>query len=318
MKFQVSFNFEQFEDIQEQLVRRHRRRSSLPPRVQSLGEQPQFGHRRYTTNVSSSEPEGFSLTEVTLDYLKSRSDLMATITSLVSKEDTDDLEYDLNSDFFKNTPEASDLLLRSLSQEQIDIRKFRLNMLNNNFPELLQHMTLQVLAMERCRNVDLSMDENQLDALLMSSLTESFRTCLLSSPSHGQYYKMLTEVTRHLLSQKKWAEVLRLLESIPATTYEYHTDLDRLRDFILCCLGLSEDGDQAPGHGSQSTNWDYLLQIRDPLTRIRAVLGSLKSWPVDVCVDLLQNSSNLDISDSHLKKALEIKLSEMLVYQRVR
>ncbi len=269
------------------------------------------------TNVSSSEPEGFALTEVTLNYLKSRSDLMATITSLVSKEDTDDLEYDFNGDFFKNTPEASDVLLRSLSQEQIDIRKFRLKMLINNFPELLQHMALQVLPMERCRNVDLSQNENQVDALLMSSLTESFRTCLLSSPSHGQYYKMLTEVTRHLLSQMRWAEVLNMLESIPAMTYEHHADLNRLRDFILCCIGLSEDQNQGHVHGPGSTNWPYLLQIQDPLTRIRAVLGSLKLWSVDVCVDLLQNSSNLNISDSHLQKAVEIKLSEMLVYQRV-
>lgn len=302
MEFGVTFDFEQFENIQQFGARRQRRRSSLPPRIQSTCESSDKDHSKavYTTQVSQVD-QSFSLTDVTLDYLTDKSELVAVLAALVTKE-TDE----------ERTPgDVSDTTTGSVVQEQI--RNFRFNKMSADFPELYEHIKLQVLPLETCKNPELEKSDEMLKATLVSALSESFRTCLLSSPEHYRYYSMLQGVLKYLLEQRRWSLLIDVLNNIPGSAVETHQELLPLKDFVLCCLAQSVEG----GAFDTSEGWRYLLQISDPMTKTRAVLGSLKLWSVDVCLQLLNDCVELGISDNILRKAVQVKTEEINVYQKV-
>ena len=49
----------------------------------------------------------------------------------------------------------------------------------------------------------------------------------------------------------------------------------------------------------------------------RAVLGSLKRWPIKVCVNLLDMCSRLVNVNPHLLRAVKARLSDMKIYEKV-
>ncbi len=251
MEFGFIFDYDQFESVEDLTVQRQRRRSSLPPRIQApFDGSPRAtkDHTVYTTHVTHEDKASFSLTGITLDYLKSKSTLVAVLSSLVASEENQ------SATSFHDLPEDQKL-----------IRKFRLENLRTTFPKLYQHLMLQVVPVERGRNPETS---ESFQALMTSNLSEIFRICLLCSPDQKQYHLMVHRIIRHLLEQGKWDELLRMLDEIPESAVQSHEELISLRNFLLCCVAQSQG---ASVHTGVSEAWRYLLQITDPLMKSRAV-----------------------------------------------
>ena len=308
MDFAFTFDFDQFESIEQLTAQRQRRRSSLPPRIQSSWDSCQRSlkdHNIYTTQVSKTDHVSFSLTDATLDYLKSKSKLVAVLAALVSREPVGEGSLEAELD-------GQDDMGKLLTEEQVEIRNFRHRMIRTEFPELYRHIHLQVLPMEMCTSQNISKCKDVLKPLMMSTLSECFRTCLLSSAEHNQYYIMAKEIIRYLLDQRRWDELVNMLNDIPETTIQNHCDLVTLRDFILCCLAQNEGI-----KNNVSESWQHLLQISDPMTKLRAILGSLTLWSIDVCQYLLQNCLHIHLANSQLRKAVNRKLEEVQVYEKV-
>ena len=291
---------------------RHRRRSSLPPRIQSSTDSSSnspsdLRKAIYTTQVSQTDHVSFHLTDVTVNYLKSKSEFVALLASLVSRESTEDYTSEDGFGEHGSTQNTS-------TREQIEIRNYRHKRLTADFPVLCEYIKLKVLPLDQCKNPQIYSAEDGLKTLMMSTLSECFRTCLLSSTQHKQYYVMLQAIMRHLLDHCKWKELVDVLNDIPQSAIQSHYELVAVKDFMLCCLAQSQEN---CANDVRWEPWQYLLQISDPFTKVRAVLGTLTLWPVDVCVHLLRNCSQHHIPNMQLRTALMMKLEEVEVYEKV-
>ena len=242
-----------------------------------------------------------------MNYLKSKSEFVALLASLVSREPIEDYTQEDALEEHGSTQNTS-------TREQVEIRNYRHKKLTTDFPVLCEYIKLKVLPLDQCKNPQIYSSEDGLKTLMMSILSECFRTCLLSSTQHKQYYVTLQAVIRHLLDHCKWKELLDILNEIPQSAIQSHDELATVKDFMLCCLAQSQ---QKCSNDVQWEPWQCLVQIGDPFTKVRAVLGTLRLWPVDVCVHLLRNCSQHHIPNMHLRTALMMKIEEAEVYEKV-
>lgn len=250
---------------------------------------------------------------------------MSTLCALVSVDECDDLQNELQENYFPaKTPdvekEEGDLFV-SAGQ---GLRQFKYQCLQQKYPILQRHTLRQILALLVNHDASVLNSANIQWELTRRNMPDDIRTCALSAPSGGLYRRLLWSVVSELTHISKWREVIELLANCPSSATELDPDWQVLKDHVLCCAGLAAEVDEKTSSEfgdatavTTSGNWIFLLQIKDKELRIRTILGNLRRWSVRTCVGLLKACQSWELDNGDLTGALKQRLRELDIFQKV-
>ena len=287
------------------------RSRSLPLGLESSSGD--FTLQRLNSTENESETN-YNLTPLTLEYLKQSSALVATLVSMVCSDEMDDIEHALTEDHFTRSADLGGEMTES-SNSTMDIRSYRYERLVLDFPVLRNYIVQHVLPLVGAQNPQTARNGDSLLKLTSQSIDRKIRACMLAMYDNTHFQRLLHGFFRDLALERNWATILDLLQCIPQHLLVQDADLLNLKDFILCCASTYRPSDCSDE--MEETNWRYLHQIHNKDTQARGVLGSLKHWSVDVCVDLLELCSSSHLLNNDLAEAIKVKLEIMKIYQKV-
>ena len=255
----------------------------------------------------TSRPENalFHLTPLTLNYLKEKDILVATLASCVS---------DIHSPLENISEEQTQGNICDTDDCDI-LKKYRGQQLRESYPVLARHIAKQSVPLQAAKNPSLSEADNPVLSLMRYDLEESIRISILSSPQNASYISSVQVSLYDLVARQHWDQSLQLFRSIPSLALQNHLELAICRDFLLCCAACPPEESEV---SNVEYRWRYLLEISDPNVKARAVLGNLTLWDIETVLELLSSCLASDIPCPLLRQAVERRLQEMKVYEKVK
>ena len=310
---------------------------------------PYSGHQRSTSlpnnktiigvNGSQTEPSKedllFHLSPASVSYLRSKSDLVATLASLVGVTARDDPPKNTTGE--ASTPgspvspsatpedegeytgqEKSESPAKLDFDESIDTNPWE-NLISK-FPTLWRHIQKQIVPLEVAQHPSLAClsPEELAQTFSEADMADDMRKAMLASSNGTHMGEVLLKVSKIMIQKREWLGVVNLLQSVPVQVLHSNPEIVNIHDLACCCVaytsGLATDSTDTDSNDL----WRHLLQVYDPDTRGRSVLGLLKCWPVDVSVELLRGCESYHSMNPGLATAVGERLSHMLIYQQVR
>ncbi|XP_064623470.1 zinc finger FYVE domain-containing protein 26-like isoform X2 [Lineus longissimus] len=307
--------------LHHKLVQQHRRGSSLPIDLEGCKSE-------YLPNVNTQVPKVYNLRAVTLDYMKARCTLVSTLLSLICSDEIDDIEENFDDIWFDSsslekssekssgTPPPVPRKRTGSDISLVDVRSYRYQKLSQNFPILSHHVQENVIPLAGALQEDIANHGDPILKLLSMSIRGDIRECMLMMSSSPQFCRDVNNILNELVQNKKWLTISHVLTSLPEFTLSRNPEWTTLRDFSLCCC-TKEGTPVNNSPQSRMMSWRFLQQISDPDTQVRAVLGTLKMWSVTICLELLGMCQSLQNIEARLKRAVEIQLEAMKLYQKI-
>ena len=310
---EMAYRFEYLENINtKRLMSSHKRQGSLPVNITITPPENSTGTPQRRKPSMLQRRMTFNLTPVTLDYLKVKFQLVATLMSIICSDEMDDIEYQMEEDYFED-PEDQDFYQKASTESgQLDIRSYRYRSIKENYPVLGSHLLDHVIPLLEAKDPEFGKSPDIILKAMTSSLDLDTRSCVLSLPQSNTYQQTLKEIFISLWHSEKYVDILNLMNHIPAENMLHTCDWLKLKDHVAFQYVTSD-----------SYNIDlydmkkYLLDISDPVTQANAIFGSLVKLDVDLCLYLLKYSVRRPDVTGPLKEAIKEKLAKVETYQRV-
>ncbi|OWF55424.1 Zinc finger FYVE domain-containing protein 26 [Mizuhopecten yessoensis] len=318
--FMVTFDFTVLQD-RAQKFKGHRRITSLPKNL-SLS----VDRSRSLSNPKSPVIPSYQLTPVTLDYIKTECPLVATLVSLVCSDDLDDIEDHMEMDYFTKSE-----TLRGRTQSEMslmDIRSYRYQKLTDEYPTLKRHLLNYVIPIAGAEDPEILKGRDSLLKLITSNFSEKVKACMLNLPGNWQFQTVVVSILNDLLLDRKWSEILLVLDSLPPTLVRETGSFCSLYDFSLTCLvqrvfnktkvTLTPDVTSVTFVTKQAadTAMNYLRRFLCPVTMTRLLLYVYKKLPMDQNMELFQMCRHF-VMVEHMIMVVHQKLRELSMFNRI-
>ncbi|CAH1802978.1 unnamed protein product, partial [Owenia fusiformis] len=274
----------------------------------------------------------YNLNVPALEYIKNSSSLVATIVGLVCSDEIDDIDYEMDKRHFIDSSDATSHtglspMAKSLhnkipgsgsfhstsSQDSdisiVDIRSYRYQKLTDDFPVLKRHLEAYVIPLVGGTHPDILTTSDKVLRLTSCALDEDTRACMLLLHDTDHFRTVVHDTLDQLVEEKQWKVMLEIIDSIPAASTSHHTDLIILRDYILSHLC-----NQHSNPSYSESDWKYAMWIQNPTMQARVVLGGLRQWSVETCIELLKMCTQQMGLEEPLKDAVQSQLDKMNVY----
>ncbi|XP_051866109.1 zinc finger FYVE domain-containing protein 26 [Pristis pectinata] len=239
------------------------------------------------SELSESSLGPYSLIPSALNFLKSRSKLLAVLVCLTATRGHRALKHNLSWKERLSSRTEAPLDMEQICKECEELMK--------EFP-ILEHF-LSVMAEPFPRTQEET-------ASLVDSLYGNPCTTLLLSGLHSEMaVNTVIEVLRQFLSDRHWLRALKILELYGDENEEF----EKLKDVLLGCAVMEE-----------KEGWEYLIRIRNATLRAKLVLHCIEKWPLDACLEVLFYClSDPNTNKRELKSDLLAKKKELQVYQKI-
>ncbi|KAK3093553.1 hypothetical protein FSP39_017239 [Pinctada imbricata] len=301
--FMITFGYDQAGQ-KSGLKKAHRRVTSLPKNL------------HLSSSHSSTQEENetlYQLTPFTLEYVKTESPLVATLVSLVCTDELDEIEEHLTDDYFSDS-------IRSRSSSEmslVDIRSYRYQKLTDDYPVLKQHIVTYVIPIAGAEDPEILKSGDLLLKFITSNISEKVKACMLNLHDSQQFQNVLMRMLNDLLNQKKWTQIIDVLESLPNVVLAAQAELCVLHDFVIMCF-IHEKIKKTPLLSKRVSE-----QVLKYLQRILS--KDIKFHSLLLCHRHLLLEQNLTLFeiccfDSMSEEMLSIirkKLAEMKMYYRI-
>lgn len=309
-EFFVAFDNSHLQQIMMK-TKGHKRNVSLPKNIDITLSKSMTSS---TSSFGRNAPK-YSLTPVTLEYVKTDCPLVATLISLVCEDDLDEIEDQLTEDYF-----ARDESLRSRTPSEIslvDIKSYRYQRLTEDYPELKRHLENYIVPIAGSFDSRIISSGDPVLKLITSLISDKLKACMLSLHCSQPFSEVVMSLFNTLLVEFKWTEILTILQSFPSaelqSNHGYQTLMEMaLRFIIYHQLSLSS----LPDKQSVDHITNCLVHINDRNKACRMLLSIYKRLPLDTVQDLLNLFYN-DLVDHNLKQAVAKKMVEMNLFSRV-
>lgn len=144
---------------------------------------------------------------------------------------------------------------------------------------------------------------------------------LISRSFCSDYVKLLIRSLSELIINGYYENMLRVFTYLPVSV-QIHQQVTAVRDFTLCCVvqkhtQLRVEAAENNEDLSGLCPWKYIPVIADSDARCHCLLGCMKYWPVEVCVELLKMCCTKLPRSPNLHKMMKLKLRDMNVYKKV-
>ncbi|XP_072425192.1 zinc finger FYVE domain-containing protein 26 isoform X1 [Chiloscyllium punctatum] len=237
------------------------------------------------TSDSSLGP--YSLLPSALNFIKSRSKLLAVLVCLTATQGQRALKHSLP---WKNR--LSGRTEAPLDMEQISKE---CEQLMKEFP-ILEHF-LYTMA-EPLHGT------HEETASLQDSLCGNPCTTLLLAGLHSEIaVNTLTEIFRQVLCDGHWLKALKILDLYGDENEEF----EKLKDILLSFAVVGEQ-----------EGWKYLFRMKNAILRAQLVLHCSEKWPLGACLDvLLYCLSDPSTDEREIKSNLCKKKEELQVYEKI-
>lgn len=321
--FMVAFDFSVLQD-QAQKVKAHRRITSLPKNLSLASDRS-----RSFSNPKRPSTPSYQLTPVTLDYIKAECPLVATLVSLVCSDDVDldDIEEHLELDHFND---SNRLRGRTASEMSLmDIRSYRYQKLTDEYPTLKRHLLNYVIPIAGAEDPQILKGRDSLLKLITSNFSEKVKACMLNLHGNWQFQTVLASILNDLVVDRKWSEILLVLDSLPVTQLRDSSFFCALHDFSLKCLVQSSFSSTKVAMATESTTpvtvvtrqkasvvVDHLHRFLCPVTMTRLLLVVYRKLPMDHGIELFQMCQHFDMTEQ-MMVAVGVKLAELTMFNRV-
>ncbi|XP_067895528.1 zinc finger FYVE domain-containing protein 26 isoform X2 [Heterodontus francisci] len=229
----------------------------------------------------------YSLIPSALNFIKSRSKLLAVLVCLTATQGQRALKHSLSwKERLSSRSEAP------LEREQI---AKECEQLMKEFP-VLEHF-LSAMA-------EPFPGTQEEAASLVDSLCGNPYTILLLSGLHSEIaVSILAEAFRQVLCGRQWLRALKILDLFGDENEEF----EKLKDILLSCAVME---------GKEG--WKYLFRIRNAILRATLVLQCSEKWPLDACLEVLSYCLSDPSTDKReLKSDLHMKKEELQVYEKI-
>ncbi|XP_041069724.1 zinc finger FYVE domain-containing protein 26 isoform X2 [Carcharodon carcharias] len=242
-------------------------------------------------NLKDESPDSslgpYSLIPSALNFIKSRSKLLAVLVCLTVTQGQRALKHGLSWKERLSGRTEAPLDMEQISKECEQLMK--------EFPVLEHFLSTMAEPFPGTHEGAASLE----DSLCGNPCT----TLLLSGLRSEVAVSTLTETFRQVLCDGHWLRALKILDLYGAETEEF----EKLKDILLSCAVVEE-----------KEGWRYLFRIRDAILRAKLVLHCSEKWPLDACLEvLLYCLSDPSTDKSELKSDLHTKKKELQVYEKV-
>ncbi|XP_070571338.1 zinc finger FYVE domain-containing protein 26-like isoform X2 [Ptychodera flava] len=275
------------DDVVSSSIRR-RRHSSLP---------------RNITPVEIGKPSVmplYKMTDAMMTYLKRKSTFVASLVSLLSSK-TESFKQASTSSESKERENGMGIEKRN-EETMLD----KMLMMVEKYPVIQRYIKTYMATL-------ITVSDEMKVGPSCNPFSEMWKKdigrCVLSGLEANELKTLMSHTMNQLLCTKRWTDAVELLQSVCHQESNL-TEQTVLKDFILCCAGTGTSAEQ-------NDNWKYLLRLTDRDLYAHTVLACLKSWPVDVCVHLLEQGLAYPPTNKSLSDAVQKKVKEMRVYQKV-
>ncbi|XP_066550908.1 zinc finger FYVE domain-containing protein 26 isoform X2 [Amia ocellicauda] len=256
------------------------------------GQSPLPGGPSEETIAQSSpplSPDGstqFFLTASALNFLKSRSSLLATIACLNASKGTKIAKSGLSSwrDF------------RGKKEAQLDLEQ-----ISRECQQLLKEFPILQSFLNTMSEPVLGAQEED-SGLVVSLCGKPVATLVFSGLHCRATQDVAADAFQQVLSSKDFVRALSILE-----LYGQQSEgVDRMKDIILTCAAVEE-----------SEGTEHVFRVKDADLRARVVLQCLCKWALESCLEVLQYCLSDTQTAQELKEQLELKKRELQIYQRI-
>uniref|UniRef100_S4RGE0 Zinc finger FYVE domain-containing protein 26 n=1 Tax=Petromyzon marinus TaxID=7757 RepID=S4RGE0_PETMA len=251
--------------------------SCLPAQLELLRLSP--GQKAEDTSESSQNVCQYSLTAVTLAYLKEVSPLLAMVACLTGDKRPGDKRKE------KKNKKERPLEITSLRRELQ-------HLMLNDFPVLHEYLSSTAALL------------GHPPTLRVFGGTTSCDCCplLLCGLHDERSAAVIARAFEAAMSAQDWARALKLLDRFGREDAEW----DRLRDALLCCAAATD-----------KEGWRFLLMVRGSEVRARVALWGLERWPAEQCLDLLELCMSQGDTAPDLQEQLKLKHREITLYIKI-
>ena len=303
-----------------QRLQNFQRRLSLFDDVDAV-HNPLLGDAAWEASPRVHTPK-HKLNHSTLDFLKDKSELVATVTSLVAEVSTDSIANELMEEHYPvKTPEEEkqheDLTKFEKAKRDKDMGYFKYQKLLRDYPALQRCMMLDREPLISACVQDFGSSDDLLWEMCHLSCASEYRASLLLPTTGPHYQHLLLSVIAQLIDRLKWGAAIDLLNKVPCRSFRDRQKWADTRDYVLCCAI------NASPFILSTTEVLYVpsmvAQIEDLSLRRRVVLSNLQHWEVKDAIALLRLCCRFGDQNTadELTKAVHIRLHQMKVYEQV-
>uniref|UniRef100_S4RGD1 Zinc finger FYVE domain-containing protein 26 n=1 Tax=Petromyzon marinus TaxID=7757 RepID=S4RGD1_PETMA len=252
--------------------------SCLPAQLELLRLSP--GQKAEDTSESSQNVCQYSLTAVTLAYLKEVSPLLAMVACLTGDKRPGDKRKE------KKNKKERPLEITSLRRELQ-------HLMLNDFPVLHEYLSSTAALLGHPPTLR-----------VFGGTTIRCDCCplLLCGLHDERSAAVIARAFEAAMSAQDWARALKLLDRFGREDAEW----DRLRDALLCCAAATD-----------KEGWRFLLMVRGSEVRARVALWGLERWPAEQCLDLLELCMSQGDTAPDLQEQLKLKHREITLYIKI-
>ncbi|KAK3587800.1 hypothetical protein CHS0354_042763 [Potamilus streckersoni] len=309
--FLCSFDFTSLVQLGNEL-QTLRRTSSLPHFAENISGDLSSGHFR------DKEDTTYKMTPLTLDYIKSDCPIVATLVSLNSSDEFDDVQFHLERGHFDDDDDESELSrCRSPSDMSIvDIRSYRYQKLSDNFPTLKRHLLNYIVPIAGTEDPEILRGGDPILKFVTSNITDKFKSIMLTLHDSIQFYTFVTEIVYKLFIQHKWQEILGIIDSIPVCVFKENSQLQNIHDMVLSCMILR---DAKKGELSKSKSEQVMGLVHRVLSQdqqARMLLSVHQSLHIEHNMDLFEMCLCQPMTEE-LQLALRTKFDEIRIYYQI-
>ena len=320
----MTFGYVFDHDIWQKLQNPHRRSSLSDDNMNSV-HNPLLGNVPWKASPKVNAPE-HRLNSKTLDFLKNKSELVATVTSIIADISCDSVASDLQEEHYaaktlQEEPQVEGSITSGTAKQHKAIGHYAYHKLLQDYPILQQYLMLDRAPLVRVCHTRFGATDDPLQELCHMTATCELRTALLSSTTGPHYQHILLSVISELIDSHKWAVAIHLMNKVPWTSFLECQKWSDVRDYVLCCAVNSSPFVASPSQEDVAYVPSLVAQVEDLSLRRRLVLANLKHWVVKDAIVLLKLCCRFGDADEltdELAMAVHARLHQMQVYQQVR
>ncbi|KAL3872697.1 hypothetical protein ACJMK2_035906 [Sinanodonta woodiana] len=310
--FLCSFEFTSLNPLENEL-KTLRRTYSLPHFAGNTSGGLSSGHFR------NQEDTTYKMTPLTLDYIKLDCPIVATLVSLISSDEFDDVQFHLEKGHFEedDNDDSEQSRHRSSSDMSIvDMRSYRYQKLSDNFPTLKRHLLNYIVPIAGTEDPEILRGGDPILKFVTSNITDKFKTIMLTLHDSIQFNTFVTEIVFKLFVQHKWHEILSIIDSIPVCVFKENPQLQNIHDMVLCSVILK---DAKKGILSKSKSEQVMGLVHQVLSQdqqARMLLSVYQSLHIEHNMDLFEMCLCQPMTEE-LQLALKTKFEEIKIYYRI-
>ncbi|XP_072341205.1 zinc finger FYVE domain-containing protein 26 isoform X2 [Scyliorhinus torazame] len=229
----------------------------------------------------------YSLIPSALNFIKSRSKLLAVLVCLTATQGQRALKHSLSWKERLSGRTEAPLDMEPIPKE--------CEQLMREFPVLERFLSTMAEPLPGTRG--------EAASLANSLCGNPCITLLLSGLHSAIAVSTLIETFRQVLCDGHWLRALKILDLYGGENEEF----EKLKDILLSCAVVEE-----------KEGWRYLFRIRNAILRAKLVLHCSEKWPLDACLEVLFYClSDPSTDKSELKSDLHAKKKELQVYEKI-